>query len=107
MGVLGLALGQGFSASPMGLLAVLVASVSWKLGSVWSVRGLPRLLGGRKLDLAPGAMGFASQMLAGGVVLMVISALLGEQPGWPIETRALLSWVYLVVAGSLVKSAFP
>ncbi len=107
VGVLGLAFGQGFSASPTGLLAVLVASVSWKLGSVWSVRGLPRLLGGRKLDLAPGAMGFASQMLSGGVVLMALSALLGEQPGWPIETRALLSWVYLVIAGSLVAfSAF-
>lgn len=107
VGVLGLAVGQGFSASPMGLLAVLVASVSWKLGSVWSVRGLPRALGGRKLALAPGAMGFASQMLAGGVVLMAISALLGERPGWPIDPRALASWVYLVIAGSLVGfSAF-
>lgn len=107
VGVLGLAVGQGFSASPMGLLAVLTASVSWKLGSVWSVRGLPRVLGGRKLDLAPGAMGFASQMLAGGVALMLISALLGEQPGWPIEPRALASWIYLVIAGSLVAfSAF-
>ncbi|MDO9094252.1 MAG: EamA family transporter [Rubrivivax sp.] len=107
VGVLGLAVGQGFSASPTGLLAVLVGSVSWKLGSVWSVRGLPRVLGGRRLDLAPGAMGFASQMLAGGVVLMALSALLGEKPGWPIDPRALASWVYLVIAGSLVAfSAF-
>ena len=107
LGVLGLAAGQGFSASPQGLLAVLVASVAWKLGSVWSLRGLPRVLGGRSLSLAPGAMGFASQMLAGGVVLMAASALLGEEPGWPIDPRALASWAYLVVAGSIVAfSAF-
>ena len=107
LGVLGLAAGQGFSASPQGLIAVLVASVAWKLGSVWSQRGLPRALGGRALTLAPGAMGFASQMLAGGVVLMAVSAVLGERPGWPIDPRALASWAYLVVAGSIVAfSAF-
>ena len=107
LGVLGLAAGQGFSASPQGLIAVLVASVAWKLGSVWSLRGLPRALGGRALTLAPGAMGFASQMLAGGVVLMAASALLGERPGWPIDPRALASWAYRVVAGSIVAfSAF-
>jgi drug/metabolite transporter (DMT)-like permease len=107
LGVLGLAAGQGFSASPTGLMAVLVASVAWKLGGVWSVRGLPRSMGGRSLELAPGAMGFASQMLAGGVVLMAMAAAAGERPGWPIDTLALASWAYLVVAGSLVAfSAF-
>ncbi|KPF48108.1 permease [beta proteobacterium AAP51] len=107
VGVLGLASGQGFGASPGGLLAVLVASVSWKLGSVWSTRGLPRVLGGRSLALAPGAMGFASQMLAGGAVLMVVSLLLGEKPGWPPQPLALASWFYLVIAGSLIAfSAF-
>lgn len=106
-GVLGLAAGQGFSASPAGLLAVLVASVSWKLGSVWSVHGLPKVLGGRSLEMAPGAMGYASQMLAGGVLLMLASAAVGERPSWPIDPLALASWVYLVVAGSLIAfSAF-
>lgn len=102
IGVLGLAAGQGFSASPEGLLAVLGASVAWKLGSVWSHHGLPRALGGRPLDLTPGAMGYASQMLAGGVVLLLMSMAAGEQPSWPIEARAFWSWLYLVVAGSLV-----
>jgi len=107
VGVLGLAAGQGFSAAPAGLLAVLGASVAWKLGSVWTRHGLPRALGGRRLDLTPGAMGYASQMLAGGVVLLVMSLAAGEQPSWPIDPRALWSWVYLVVAGSLVAfSAF-
>jgi drug/metabolite transporter (DMT)-like permease len=107
VGVLGLAVGQGFGASPGGLAAVLVASVAWKLGSVWSVRGLPRALGGRSLELAPGAMGFASQMLAGGAVLMLVSALLGEAPQWPPHPLALASWAYLVVFGSIIAfSAF-
>ncbi len=107
VGVLGLASGQGFGASPGGLAAVLLASVAWKLGSVWSVRGLPRALGGRSLELAPGAMGFASQMLAGGVVLMLASALLGEVPQWPPHPLALASWAYLVVFGSIIAfSAF-
>lgn len=106
-GVLGLAAGQSFSASPVGLASVLVASVAWKLGSVWSTRGLPRVLGGRSLELTPGAMGFASQMLAGGAVLMAVSALVGEEPGWPIDPLAMASWIYLVLAGSLVAfSAF-
>lgn len=107
VGVLGLASGQGFSASPAGLAAVLTASFAWKLGSVWSLHGLPKALGGRKLDLAPGAMGYASQMLAGGVILLGASAVVGERPVWPIDPLALGAWVYLVVAGSLVAfSAF-
>ncbi|MEN9628846.1 MAG: hypothetical protein RJA10_2073 [Pseudomonadota bacterium] len=107
VGVLGLAAGQGFAASPGGLLAVMTASFAWKLGGVWSVHGLPRALGGRKLDLAPGAMGYASQMLAGGVMLLLASVAVGEQPSWPIDTKALAAWVYLVTAGSLVAfSAF-
>jgi drug/metabolite transporter (DMT)-like permease len=107
LGVLGLASGQGFSASPKGFAAVLVASLAWKLGSVWAMHGLPRRWGGRKLVLAPGGMGFASQMLAGSAVLMLTSSLLGETPGWPVDPLALASWFYLVIAGSLVAfSAF-
>lgn len=107
VGVLGLALGQGFAAAPQGLLAVLCSSVAWKLGSIWANRGLPRALGARALTLAPGAMGYASQMLIGGVVLVLVSALLGERATWPIAPRAFWAWVYLVIAGSLVGfSAF-
>lgn len=102
VGVLGLAAGHGFSAAPLGLLAVLAASVCWKLGSVWTSHGLPRALGGRPLDLAPGAMGYASQMLAGSVLLLAMSAVMGEQPAWPPEPKALWAWAYLVVAGSLI-----
>jgi len=93
LGVLMLTQGAGFQASPAGLAAIATACVTWSVGSVLSQRRLP---------LAPGAMGFASEMLCGGVVLMVLSALTGEAPAWPPQPSALLAWLYLVVFGSLV-----
>jgi len=81
------------------VLAIGLACVTWSLGTVWALHGLP---GGRRLALAPGAAGYASQMLAGGALLLVASWLAGERPRLPPDGRALLSWVYLVVAGSLV-----
>lgn len=98
-GVLLLTRGQGFGASLPGLLAMSLACITWSLGSVWALHGLP---GGRPLTLAPGAMGYGSQMLAGGAFLLAVSAVLGEQPAWPPDSRAMASWLYLVVAGSLI-----
>lgn len=95
VGVLLLTQGQGFGASPTGLVAISVACASWAVGSVLSQRSLP---------LAPGPMGFASEMLAGGAVLMVLSLASGE--AWPrpaeVQAQALWAWGYLVVFGSLV-----
>ena len=99
VGVLMLAQGQGFSASASGLLAMAVACTTWSVGSVWARHGLP---GGRQLKLAPGAAGYASQMLAGGLLLLALSAVLGEQPAAQPGARAWASWAYLVVAGSIV-----
>ncbi len=102
VGLLGIVLltqGQGFGSSPMGLMAMTVACVTWVWGSVWSVYGLP---GGVKLSSAPGFMGHASQMLTGGAMLLIGSWLVGEVPAWPPEPVAVWSWAYLVVAGSLV-----
>lgn len=92
-GVLMLTQGQGFGASPAGLAAIAVACATWSLGSVLSRHSMP---------LAPGGMGFASQMLCGGAVLMLLSLAVGERPGWPPEPLATGAWAYLVVAGSLV-----
>jgi drug/metabolite transporter (DMT)-like permease len=98
--------GQGFAGSLPGLLAMIVACVTWSVGSVWALHGLPRVFGGRTLALAPGAAGYASEMLAGGVVLLVMSAIAGESPQWLLswanDGRAILCWLYLVVAGSLL-----
>jgi drug/metabolite transporter (DMT)-like permease len=92
-GVLMLTQGASFQASLGGLVAVTVACLTWSIGSVLSQRTLP---------LAPGAMGFASEMLCGGAVLMALSALAGETPSWPPAPVAVGAWVYLVVFGSLI-----
>jgi drug/metabolite transporter (DMT)-like permease len=102
LGVVLLSLGQGISASLPGLLAISLACITWSLGSVWALHGLPHLVGGRRLTLAPGAAGTASQMLAGGMLLLLASWIAGERPTLPPDSRALLSWMYLVVAGSLI-----
>jgi drug/metabolite transporter (DMT)-like permease len=99
LGVVLLTRGQGFSAAWPGLLAITVACVTWSLGSVWALHGLP---GGRRLTLAEGPAGYASQMFAGGLLLLGASWMAGEQPAMPPDAVAAWSWVYLVVAGTLV-----
>ena len=92
-GVLMLTQGAGFQASPIGLAAIAIACVTWSVGSVLSQRSLP---------LADGAMGFASEMICGGVVLLGLSAMAGESPAWPPQPLAVAAWFYLVVFGSLI-----
>jgi len=93
VGVLMLVRGEAFTASPTGLVAIAIACVSWSLGSVLSQRRFP---------VAPGATGFASEMICGSVLLLLVSAAVGERPGWPPEPLAAGSWVYLIVFGSLL-----
>jgi drug/metabolite transporter (DMT)-like permease len=92
-GVLLLARGHSFSASPTGLIAVSLATLSWSTGSVLSLHRYP---------LAPGSGGFASEMLCGGVILLMISQLVGERFHWPPQPLACVAWTYLVVFGSLI-----
>lgn len=92
-GVLMLTRGQGFETSPHGLAAITTACACWALGSVLSQR---------YFQLAPGPMGFASEMLAGGVVLMALSLASGESLNLPLRGEAVAAWVYLVVFGSLI-----
>jgi len=92
-GVLMLTQGAGFQASPAGLFAMATACSCWSIGSVLSQRSLL---------LAPGAMGFASEMLCGGAVLMLLAAATGESFSWPPQPLAVWAWAYLVVFGSLL-----
>jgi drug/metabolite transporter (DMT)-like permease len=92
-GVLMLTRGQGLHGSPAGLIAIMVGTTGWALGSVLAQRGFA---------LAPGATGFATEMLGGGLVLFLISALRGESWHWPAQTGVWLAWLYLVVFGSLI-----
>jgi drug/metabolite transporter (DMT)-like permease len=92
-GVLLLVRGASFGAEPLAAICLGLATLAWSLGSVLSSTRLP---------LAPGAAGFASEMLCGGAALMLVSLALGEQPRWPPSTAAAAAWLYLVVAGSLI-----
>jgi drug/metabolite transporter (DMT)-like permease len=92
-GVLLLTQGAGFKASPAGLVAIALACTGWSIGSVLSQRSLP---------LAPGAMGFASEMICGGAVLLLLAWVNGEAPQWPPQAEAVAAWAYLVVFGSLI-----
>lgn len=92
-GVLMLTQGAGFQASSTGLIAITVACTTWSVGSVLSQRSLP---------LAPGATGFASEMICGGLAMLLMSAIGSEQPQWPPQPQAVAAWFYLVVFGSLI-----
>jgi drug/metabolite transporter (DMT)-like permease len=92
-GVLMLTQGAGFKGSPAGLAVLVVACIGWTLGSVLSQQ---------HFKLAPGPMGFASEMLCGGIFLLVVSALVGERPVLAAGIGPWLSWAYLVVFGSLL-----
>jgi drug/metabolite transporter (DMT)-like permease len=92
-GVVMLTQGAGFRGSTAGLGAMLVACSGWSLGSVLSQR---------QLRLAPGAVGFASEMLCGGLVLLVLALFRGEPLPTHAPLGAWLAWVYLTTFGSLV-----
>lgn len=92
-GVLMLTQGTGIRASPAGLIAISLACSCWSLGSVLSQRNLV---------LAPGATGFASELLCGSAALFVLSALNGEPWHFPTQGIAWISWLYLTSFGSLI-----
>jgi drug/metabolite transporter (DMT)-like permease len=92
-GVLMLTQGTGLRGSPAGLIAITLATTCWSLGSVLSQRGFA---------LAPGATGFASELLCGGVALLAMSALRGEPWHWPPQAGAWMAWAYLVTFGTLI-----
>jgi drug/metabolite transporter (DMT)-like permease len=80
----------------LGACALVVAAVSWSVGSALT----------RKLTLpAVKAMSSGAQMLAGGVLLTLCAAVLGEFRGFHVQAVSLRAWlalIYLIVAGSIV-----
>ncbi len=93
LGVICLVGGAGFKASPEGLTSIILATICWSTGSVLSLR---------VFSLAPGAAGFASEMLCGGAILMAISLISGEPVNHAPQMVPILAWMYLVVFGSII-----
>ncbi|QAT88474.1 putative inner membrane transporter YedA [Corallococcus coralloides] len=91
-GVALLNLGGDMSGGGVAALAVVVAPAAWAFGSVWS----------RRLPMPSGLMAPATQMLSAGVMMMALSFALGERMADAVPPRAMVSFVYLLVFGSLV-----
>ncbi len=91
-GVLWLNAGSSLTATPRGLVFLLIAPLGWAAGSIWS----------RGRDLPSPFMTAAAQMLCGGVILMTVGVALGERVhGWP-SLQGVLSVGYLSVFGSVI-----
>jgi drug/metabolite transporter (DMT)-like permease len=79
-----------------GAFALIVAAISWSLAAILT----------RKLPLPESkVMSSGAQMLAGGILLTLTSAMLGEFKGFDmraVSTRAWFALFYLIVAGSIV-----
>jgi drug/metabolite transporter (DMT)-like permease len=92
MGVLWLNAGSSLAATPLGMVALLVATLAWSFGSIWS----------RGRDLAPPFMNAAAQMLCGGVAMIVVGLLVGERMHALPTPHALGAFAYLIVFGSWI-----
>lgn len=80
----------------LGILAILAASLSWSVGSLYSRKA--------KQPETP-LMGTAMQMLIGGVLLLGLGFVLGEGSRLDIAHISVRSWLalgYLIVFGSIV-----
>ncbi len=79
----------------MGAIALIIAAISWSVASALS----------RKLPLpASKVMSSGSQMVAGGLLLAITAAALGEFHGFrpaAVSRTAWLALVYMIVAGSI------
>ncbi len=71
---------------------LMFAAASWSYGSVWS----------KHLDLPKGLIASATQMLCGGLALLIFSTT--QHEAWPahISTRSWLALLFLVLFGSIV-----
>ena len=92
VGVLWLNAGGSLAATPLGLVALLVASIAWSFGSIWS----------RGRDLPSPFMASAAQMLCGGVAMCIVGAVSGERFHSTPDAHAIGAFCYLIVFGSIV-----
>ncbi len=91
-GIVLLNVGGSLHGDMVSAMLLIFAAASWSFGSVWS----------KHMGLQSGLMASASQMLAGGVVLLCVSAFHGES--WPqhVSAKSCGAMLFLVVLGSIV-----
>jgi len=87
---------DGGAISPLGLIILVVASLSWSIGSLYSRRAqLP----------ANALLSTSMEMLMGGVLMLIVGLLLGQGAQIRLDHISFLSLIslaYLVVFGSLI-----
>ena len=91
-GVVLLQAGGDLRAHPLGAALLLLSTWSWALGSMWS----------RRLPLPGGLMAPATEMLAGGTLLLGVGLLRGERLASLPGARPIAAWAFLALFGSLV-----
>ncbi|MCK6549402.1 EamA family transporter [Myxococcota bacterium] len=88
--------GTGSTLDALGVVMTLAASLSWSLGSLYSRHA--------EMPASP-LLSTGMQMLSGGVLLTLVGLLQGELATFELANvtlRSALSWLHLVVAGSLL-----
>ena len=91
-GIVLLNTGSNLEGNPWGAALILLASLSWAFGSVWSSR----------LTLPVGLMAGAAEMIVAGVVLLIASQLNGEHLTATPSLHGFLALGYLIVFGSMI-----
>ena len=92
IGVLWLNADSSLGASKVGMVALIVATLAWSFGSIWS----------RGKDLPSPFMSSAAQMLCGGVAMCIAGALTGERFDGMPSAHGLAAFAYLIVFGSII-----
>jgi drug/metabolite transporter (DMT)-like permease len=85
-------MGRDLQGSIAGTLVILLSITCWSLGTVLS----------RRVDIPHGPTGFGAEMLTAGLLLLLLSAMLGEHWALPHSAPVWWAWGYLVVFGSLI-----
>jgi len=91
-GIVVLNSGEGYSLRGVDGLLILLAPISWAVGSLWS----------RRLPMPKGAMSTACQMLLAGVLMFAVALLRGERLAQPVSAESLAALAYLILFGSLI-----
>ena len=92
LGVAWLNADSSLSASKIGMVALLVATLAWSFGSIWS----------RGRDLPSPFMTSAAQMLCGGVAMCIVGTLAGERFHGMPTAHGIAAFAYLIVFGSII-----
>src|SRR5215471_849641 len=92
VGVVLLNLGSALWTSPIGAIILMISPICWAFGSAWS----------HHLQLPPGLMASATQMLIGGVFVTIMGLVLGQRITSLPTMQSLLALLYLITFGSLI-----